>query len=200
MNRKERQKELNEETEIIDDDEIIEYDETDYDRYMYKRYNSLSNNEQGGLGGNIFLKKKVLNENEKNGFINNSQEQETKNKTNNEFENIDISEDNFPSLNKRIENNTKTESIWCKSKTTINFKKAVETISINNNDTIKKVTPIGQEKSKMTLYEIKKQSEKNAEKIMNRRNDDSSDDSYYDDYSDEYNDDYNDDYNTNSYY
>ena len=200
--RNNKNKNLMKEEEIIEED-YIDYDDY-YDETTTKSYERLNISQ---INGNIFLQSSLSNKQSEKTYThivydeNNNEVDVSSIKKDDidKIEKIDIGEENFPSLSSK----TKSSSCSCSSPSSsislsktsqINFKMAVENKNTSNtscNETSIKETNtsknsnITNKNKQLSIYEIKKQSEMMAKKIMETKDEDDSD--FYSDES-EYSD------------
>jgi len=201
--RNNKNKNLMKEEEIIEED-YIDYDDY-YDETTTKSYERLNISQ---INGNIFLQSSLSNKQSDKTYTHivydeNNNEVDVsliKKDDTDKIEKIDIGEENFPSLCSKIKSSSSSSSSpsisLSKTSTTsqINFKMAVENKNTSNtsyNETSIKETNtsknsnISNKNKQLSIYEIKKQSEMMAKKIMETKDEDDSD--FYSDES-EYSD------------
>lgn len=191
--RNNKNKNLMKEEEIIEED-YIDYDDY-YDETTTKSYERLNISQ---INGNIFLQSSLSNKQSEKTYThivydeNNNEVDVSSIKKDDidKIEKIDIGEENFPSLCSKIKS---SPSIPLSKTSQINFKMAVEnknTSNTSNETSIKetntsKNSNISNKNKQLSIYEIKKQSEMMAKKIMETKDEDDSD--FYSDES-EYSD------------
>lgn len=198
--RNNKNKNLMKEEEIIEED-YIDYDDY-YDETTTKSYERLNISQ---INGNIFLQSSLSNKQSEKTYTHivydeNNNEVDVsliKKDDTDKIEKIDIGEENFPSLCSKIKSSSSSSPSISLSKTSktsqINFKMAVEnknTSNTSNETSIKetntsKNSNISNKNKQLSIYEIKKQSEMMAKKIMETKDEDDSD--FYSDES-EYSD------------
>ena len=196
-NRNNKNKNLMKEEEIIEED-YIDYDDY-YDETTTKSYERLNISQ---INGNIFLQSSLSNKQSEKTYTHivydeNNNEVDVsliKKDDTDKIEKIDIGEENFPSLCSKIKSSPSISLSKTSTTSQINFKMAVENKNTSNtsyNETSIKETNtsknsnISNKNKQLSIYEIKKQSEMMAKKIMETKDEDDSD--FYSDES-EYSD------------
>lgn len=195
--RNNKNKNLMKEEEIIEED-YIDYDDY-YDETTTKSYERLNISQ---INGNIFLQSSLSNKQSEKTYTHivydeNNNEVDVsliKKDDTDKIEKIDIGEENFPSLCSKIKSSPSISLSKTSTTSQINFKMAVENKNTSNtsyNETSIKETNtsknsnISNKNKQLSIYEIKKQSEMMAKKIMETKDEDDSD--FYSDES-EYSD------------